>query len=68
MENAITDNRNKRGRPKIGATLVGVRVEPALLGTLDNFIAQQPDKPSRPEAIRRIVTERLLPQSDGKSK
>jgi metal-responsive CopG/Arc/MetJ family transcriptional regulator len=42
-----------------------VRIEPALLARLDAWIdAQEATKPSRPEAIRRII-ERALAKSDG---
>ncbi|WP_271167289.1 hypothetical protein [Hansschlegelia plantiphila] len=37
-----------------------VRLPPDLLHPLDAWIAQQPDpKPSRPEAIRRLVDQAL---------
>jgi hypothetical protein len=51
----------RRGRPATGkGQTIGVRVHPDLMGTLDAWIARQPDpKPSRPEAIRRLVAERL---------
>lgn len=58
MPSAITDKR-KRGRPFVGATTVGVRVPPAELADIDNWIAEQPDQPSRPEAIRRLVRKAL---------
>lgn len=43
----------------MGATTVGVRVPPAELADIDNWIAEQPDQPSRPEAIRRLVRKAL---------
>lgn len=47
-----------RGRPPTDATPIMVRLAPPLLGPLDAWIAKQPDpKPSRPEAIRRILQE-----------
>ncbi|WP_280142398.1 MULTISPECIES: hypothetical protein [unclassified Methylobacterium] len=37
-----------------------VRLQPNMLAALDNSIAEQPDpKPSRPEAVRRLL-ERAL--------
>ena len=48
--------KRKGGRPKVGATLVGVRLPPQQLAALDHWISLLPDpKPSRPEAIRRAV-------------
>jgi hypothetical protein len=48
------------GRPPAGFTHIGVRLPPADLRVLDAFIEAQPDpKPSRPEAIRRMVAECL---------
>ena len=49
-----------RGRPRVDATPVTVRIPPDQLAPLDAWIADQPDpKPSRPEAIRTAVTEHL---------
>jgi hypothetical protein len=57
---SISDNRKSRGRPKVGATHVGVRLPPDQLARLDAWIARQPHpKPSRPEAIRRLLHEGL---------
>jgi len=63
-----TLSQKRRGRPPTGTgALIGVRLQPDQLGALDKWIARHPDpKPSRPEAIRRMVTdhlagERLLP-------
>lgn len=63
---SISDDRKKsRGRPRVGSTSVGVRLPPAELAALDAHIAAQPDpKPSRPEAIRRVLAERLGPPRD----
>jgi hypothetical protein len=49
------------GRPPTGiGHLVGVRLAPDQLAELDKWIAAQPDpKPSRPEAIRVLLRERL---------
>ncbi len=57
----ITDNRKRGpGRPKVGASLIGVRVPPAELSILDKWIKDQAKpKPSRPEAIRQLVAAGL---------
>lgn len=40
--------------------MIGVRLYPDIEAALDAWIAQQPDpKPSRPEAMRRILREAL---------
>jgi len=40
--------------------MIGVRVHPDLESALDAWVAQQPDpKPSKPEAIRRLIREAL---------
>ena len=53
---SIPNDRKSRGRPKVGATHIGVRLPPDQLARLDAWIAALPDpKPSRPEAIRRLI-------------
>ena len=50
----------KRGRPATGKGLtVGVRLQPDALDALDGWRLLQPDAPGRPEAIRRLLAERL---------
>jgi hypothetical protein len=63
----------RRGPAPSGkGTLVGMRLQPDQLAALDKWVARHPDpKPSRPEAIRRMVTEhltgeRLLPSRKSK--
>jgi hypothetical protein len=59
---SISDNTKKRGRPATTGkgTLVGVRLLDERLAALDTWIAAHPDpKPSRPEAIRRLVEKAL---------
>jgi hypothetical protein len=57
---SITGTRKSRGRPRINATQVAVRIPPGDLARLDAWIAAQPEpKPSRPEAIRRLVEKAL---------
>ncbi|MGL3210846.1 hypothetical protein [Bradyrhizobium sp. BR 1433] len=38
-----------------GAPQIGLRLPPAELAAVDSWIAKQEDKPSRPEAIRRLL-------------
>ena len=53
----LSDNRKKKriGRPPVGAILIGVRVPPADVATLDAWIKKHAPEMSRPEAIRRLV-------------
>jgi Arc/MetJ-type ribon-helix-helix transcriptional regulator len=46
--------KKKRAAPA-SATLIGLRLEPALLARVDRWAASQKDGPSRSEAIRRLV-------------
>ncbi|MGU3417755.1 hypothetical protein [Methylobacterium sp. D54C] len=58
---SIADSRKPRGRPPTGiGKAIGLRLYPKLEASLDAWIAEQPEpKPSRPEAIRRLL-ERTL--------
>jgi hypothetical protein len=50
------DIKNLGGRPATGkGAPVLVRLQPDALARLDAWIAEQPDKPSRPEALRRLA-------------
>jgi Ribbon-helix-helix protein, copG family len=49
-----------RGPPASGkGTLIGVRLQPMDLALLDDWAAAQEDKPSRPEAMRRLIQMQL---------
>lgn len=49
----------KPGRPPVGSTSINVRLPPDELSALDAHISLQDDKPTRPEAIRRLVRQAL---------
>ena len=52
--------RRKLGRPRVDSEDVHVRLTRPAIDALDAFIAAQPEpRPSRPEAIRRILGEAL---------
>ena len=52
--------RKRRGpKPTGKGTQVVVRLQPDLLAALDGFAEQQPDGPTRAEAIRRVLSEKL---------
>jgi hypothetical protein len=62
MALSIRAGTKKRGRPKTTGKgqQIGVRFLPPALDTIDSWIEAQPDpKPSRPEAIRRLVEKAL---------
>jgi len=52
----------KKQRAEATGTMVGVRLQPAQLASLDAWIRHQPDNLSRPEAVRRLVAQGLLGQ------
>ena len=54
----------KSNRPDQAGTMVGVRLQPDQLAQLDTWIGEQPEpQPTRPEALRRLVRERLQQNS-----
>jgi len=57
MVMSIDNIRNRVGRPRINATPVTVRIPPEQLSQLDEWIdTQTAPRPSRPEAIRIIMS------------
>jgi hypothetical protein len=56
MPKSISVVRKKRGRPPTGQDPVtAVRLSPVLKSQIEGWAKQQPDNPSRSEAIRRLV-------------
>jgi hypothetical protein len=56
--------KRRRGPPPTGVgVLIGVRIQPDDLISLDAWRAEQPDRPGRPEAIRRLVELALKKQN-----
>lgn len=49
----------KKNRPETAGTMIGVRLQPEPLAAVDAWRQDQPDKPTRPEAIRRLVEKGL---------
>jgi metal-responsive CopG/Arc/MetJ family transcriptional regulator len=49
----------RKNRPPEPGMNIGVRLQSDQLDQLDAWIAKQEDKPSRPEAIRRILAKAL---------
>jgi hypothetical protein len=52
---SISGTRKGRGRPRVDSVSVNVRLPPTDLAAVDAWIEAQPDAPTRPEAIRRLV-------------
>jgi len=50
---------NTKKRPPVTGTLIGVRLQPDDLAALDAWRLKQPDNPSRPEAVRRLIQKGL---------
>ena len=48
-----------RGRPSVDSERIDTRFARSLLIGIDAWIAKQPDQPSRPEAVRRLVEKGL---------
>jgi hypothetical protein len=56
MSQSISVLQKKRGRPATGIEpMRNFRAPDALIASVDNWIAEQADKPSRSEAIRRLI-------------
>ena len=64
-KSVTTQRRKRRKAPPTGkGELLGVRIHPPQFVALDSWIAQQSDKPSRPEAVRRLLDFALAQLSD----
>lgn len=60
MSGQETSIPKKRGpKPTGWGTPIMLRLQPDQLSLLDTWITGQPDQPSRPEAIRRILKDAL---------
>jgi hypothetical protein len=56
----LSKSRKKPGPPATGkGTLIGLRLQPPDLAAVDEWASKQEDEPSRPEAIRRLLTQAL---------
>lgn len=55
----VITKKRKGPLPTGKGTLVGVRLQPKALSAVDSWAASQDDKPSRPEAIRRLLEQAL---------
>ena len=65
-QSVISQKPKKRGPPATGkGERILVRLQRTPLAALDHWIALQEDRPSRPEAIRRIVEQALAGSPSG---
>lgn len=56
----ISDTKKPRkGRPAVDSEPVNLRLPRSLLSAVDEFRRAEPDLPTRPEAIRRIIAKAL---------
>jgi hypothetical protein len=70
MAKSISDvgKKSGRGRPRLYATPITLRVLPKLVKAIDSWRKDQPDQPIRTEAIRRLVEYALDHQANAGSK
>jgi hypothetical protein len=64
----VAPKKKKRGRPRVDAADIMVAVPPPLLAELDAFRQGLPDKPGRPEGIRRLMKLGLVSESAAPAK
>jgi hypothetical protein len=57
---SISGPKKSRGRPPVESDLVKTRIAQPLLGKLDEWINRQEPKPTRQEAVRTLLAERLF--------
>jgi hypothetical protein len=51
--------KKRMGRPPVGSKFIGVKMPPAQLARLKAWVKRQPDKPSLPEALRRLANKAM---------
>lgn len=57
----------RKKRPAQTGEMVATRIQPALLKQIDAWRREQPDLPSRPEALRRLAAKGLEDQTQSRS-
>jgi hypothetical protein len=55
----VATNAASRKRPAEAGALISVRLRPESLNRLDAWAAAQDDRPTRPEAVRRLIERGL---------
>jgi hypothetical protein len=56
--------KSPKSRPTETGTLIGVRLQEGVLARVDEWRKQQPDLPTRPEAMRRMIEAYREPAPD----
>lgn len=54
----------KMGRPKLDTEPVTIRMDRRMLKAIDDYRRVQDDLPSRPEVVRRVMTEWLATRAE----
>ncbi|MBL3609161.1 hypothetical protein [Rhodovulum sulfidophilum] len=54
----------KMGRPKLDTEPVTIRMDRQMLKAIDDYRRVQDDLPSRPEVVRRVMTEWLATRAE----
>ena len=68
MSASISSTGKSRGRPRTNPVAQHFTLPPQLSEQLDAWIARQPEpQPTRPEAIRRILSDALIKPADAGS-
>lgn len=60
----MTEPRKKIGRPHADTQPVMIRMSTALIQTIDDRRRREPDLPSRPEMVRRLIEAALAAEKD----
>jgi hypothetical protein len=55
----------RKKRPAQTGEMIATRVQPNMLRLIDDWRREQPDLPSRPEALRRLALKGLMDGSAG---
>lgn len=63
-----TEKKRSRGRPQKDTVQLGLRLERDLVSLIDEFRKSEDDIPTRPEAIRRLLNDKLIGLGYKKSK
>lgn len=67
MARVVSEKKPRGRRPGQSGQIVGTRLQPDQLTLLDAWREQQPDRPSRPEALRRLMMKALGKHGGGGS-
>lgn len=60
MKSIDDTNKPKKGRPPVQTEAINLRLHVDLISLIDDFRRGEKDLPSRPEAIRRLLNDKLI--------